>query len=181
MADLGFDPLPQLPKRLPILGDPEEGVVPKTVATAGFEGDPPFAYPFNDLHRARSVGKGECAPKAGRSLIEGGVFQRLEELLVILRIARIGAGVPGRMDARFSVQEIDLQPRIVGEGPLAGMPRHKGRFLYRILFECRPVLRSCWAVGEVLECPNAIREILDQLFQLFRFMKISGCENKILQ
>src|SRR6185369_8390718 len=87
-----------------------------------------------------AVDETDRAAEAGGAVRRRDAGEFLQELPAVVGVARVGAGVARRVDARPAAERVDLETRVVGEADRSGALGVPERLLARVLGEGRPLL-----------------------------------------
>src|SRR5690606_40256521 len=86
-------------------------------------GDDAFADALVHPRLAAGARNGDRAAKPGPAFLWRYPVQKFQQQLVVGRVRSPRPGETGRVNARPAAESVDLQPRIIRDGPVARVPR----------------------------------------------------------
>src|SRR3989338_40629 len=106
------------------------------------------------------------------------VFQHLERVTNEPFVACIRSCPTRRVHARSSVERIDANSGIIGNGPFTGARSNEARFFERIFFKGFPILDHIFGHSGFICTAHINLQICEQATHLFYFSRIVRCKDE---
>lgn len=152
----------------------EQGIIAETVGAAALGSDGAFAGAADGFAGTVGQGQGHYATKPGGSY--GAVFKLTQQFAVVGFVIAVLTGVAGGEDPGGTVEGIDLEARIVGQGRYAGGPAQFVSLFQGIFNEGGAVFKGVRDMRKV-ECAYDFQLGNSQQFAYLAEFVLISCSN----